>query len=261
MPEPGNPQSLNRFSYVLNNPLGYVDPTGFDPLDAAWEAAFRDKHGGRGPTDQDRRDRLFSLMFLGHGPGGEWTDDDWAFYAANRVDLWRGGPNVSWPGEIAAGIERFAVHVERLASYYKPHERNQFVAAFGFVFGGVPLGHYILSAWDMATPANCWTAYPPLFEGSEGWRPELVDDENPSHHYAGLFYMGYFFGASIGRAVNWLRDGPLSVTSEPDLVLGDLAADQGQMLAMHRYPMSRLGDVLRRYLNARDEIWPRGYPY
>jgi RHS repeat-associated protein len=28
VPEPGNPQALNRYSYVLNNPLKYTDPTG-----------------------------------------------------------------------------------------------------------------------------------------------------------------------------------------------------------------------------------------
>ena len=28
MPSPGNPQSLNRFAYVVNNPLGLVDPSG-----------------------------------------------------------------------------------------------------------------------------------------------------------------------------------------------------------------------------------------
>jgi hypothetical protein len=28
VPEPGNPQSLNRFSYVDNNPLKYIDPSG-----------------------------------------------------------------------------------------------------------------------------------------------------------------------------------------------------------------------------------------
>jgi RHS repeat-associated protein len=28
VPSPGNPQSLNRYSYVLNNPLKYTDPTG-----------------------------------------------------------------------------------------------------------------------------------------------------------------------------------------------------------------------------------------
>ena len=42
---PLNPQALNRYSYVLNNPLRYVDPTGHDTLvfevtftsDKAWE--------------------------------------------------------------------------------------------------------------------------------------------------------------------------------------------------------------------------------
>jgi len=28
VPEPGNPQSLNRYSYVYNNPLRYIDPSG-----------------------------------------------------------------------------------------------------------------------------------------------------------------------------------------------------------------------------------------
>jgi len=28
VPEPGNPQALNRYSYVLNNPLKYTDPSG-----------------------------------------------------------------------------------------------------------------------------------------------------------------------------------------------------------------------------------------
>ncbi|MCP4126048.1 MAG: RHS repeat-associated core domain-containing protein, partial [Gammaproteobacteria bacterium] len=31
VPEPGNPQSLNRFSYVGNNPIRYSDPSGHAP--------------------------------------------------------------------------------------------------------------------------------------------------------------------------------------------------------------------------------------
>jgi RHS repeat-associated protein len=34
VPEPGNPQSLNRFSYSANNPLRYIDPSGHDWLDS-----------------------------------------------------------------------------------------------------------------------------------------------------------------------------------------------------------------------------------
>ena len=32
VPEPGNPQSLNRYSYSANNPLRFVDPTGHLPI-------------------------------------------------------------------------------------------------------------------------------------------------------------------------------------------------------------------------------------
>ncbi len=31
VPEPGNPQSLNRYSYALNSPLRYNDPDGHCP--------------------------------------------------------------------------------------------------------------------------------------------------------------------------------------------------------------------------------------
>ncbi|MFH0769583.1 MAG: RHS repeat-associated core domain-containing protein [Chloroflexota bacterium] len=30
VPQSANPQALNRYSYVLNNPLRYTDPTGYD---------------------------------------------------------------------------------------------------------------------------------------------------------------------------------------------------------------------------------------
>jgi RHS repeat-associated protein len=33
VPEPGNPQALNRYTYVYNNPLRYADPSGHGPPD------------------------------------------------------------------------------------------------------------------------------------------------------------------------------------------------------------------------------------
>jgi RHS repeat-associated protein len=35
VPEPGNPQALNRYAYVLGNPLRYVDPSGHCPTPPA----------------------------------------------------------------------------------------------------------------------------------------------------------------------------------------------------------------------------------
>ena len=37
IPDPTNPQSFNRYSYVRNNPIGYKDPTGHDRCGAAGE--------------------------------------------------------------------------------------------------------------------------------------------------------------------------------------------------------------------------------
>jgi RHS repeat-associated protein len=36
VPNPGNPQSLNRYTYVLNNPLRYTDPTGHYIFEDTW---------------------------------------------------------------------------------------------------------------------------------------------------------------------------------------------------------------------------------
>ena len=41
IPNPYNPQSLNRYSYAYNNPMAYTDPTGHEPVKA--EAGEIDK--------------------------------------------------------------------------------------------------------------------------------------------------------------------------------------------------------------------------
>jgi RHS repeat-associated protein len=42
IPEPFNPQSLNRYSYCLNNPLIYIDPNGHTSEDSSWWNNFID---------------------------------------------------------------------------------------------------------------------------------------------------------------------------------------------------------------------------
>jgi hypothetical protein len=113
-----------------------------------------------------------------------------------------------WPNAIAPGLNRFIAHLQRLSTYYSPREENLYAQAIGFIWGGVPLGHADRATWQMATnPGVAWAENIPLFEGTEGWDQALVDDENPSHHYAGLFYLGYFYGPLLSCGGNWLRVG------------------------------------------------------
>ena len=54
VPAPANPQSLNRYSYVYNNPLGFVDPSGNSAewFNQAWRDEYRVDHGQYpGPSD------------------------------------------------------------------------------------------------------------------------------------------------------------------------------------------------------------------
>jgi len=45
---------LNRYSYVLNSPLNYVDPSGYSPCeDPYWATAFALEHDGQQPTAEN----------------------------------------------------------------------------------------------------------------------------------------------------------------------------------------------------------------
>jgi len=61
VPEPGDPQSLNRYSYVRNNPLRLIDPSGLDDCAAGdtqwwvdqwnWKNRWYEAHGYRWDGD------------------------------------------------------------------------------------------------------------------------------------------------------------------------------------------------------------------
>ncbi len=49
VPEPGNPQSLNRYAYVLGNPLYYVDPSGHRPCGPYCDVSEMSEDGSPSP--------------------------------------------------------------------------------------------------------------------------------------------------------------------------------------------------------------------
>jgi hypothetical protein len=228
IPDPANPQSLNRYSYVYNRPLIFVDPSGYDPIDAAWEEAFRAAYG-RDPTDADRQDYLFSLMFLGTGENGAWTAADWDYYHAHRDDLWAG---LSWRVHETAGFDRFTTHLARLGTHYKANEEDQFVRAVGLVWGGIPYAG--LTTWALAQ-AGAGHTLAQLYEGNAGWDERLVDDANPAHHWAGGFVAGWNFHEWGGKLFNTGREFLSWVLGQPgssmdDVWLGNIAAQEANAL-------------------------------
>jgi RHS repeat-associated protein len=62
IPDPGNPQSYDRYSYVLNNPVRFSDPTGHR---CAPEDECGTPHGDRSPVP---------LLIFRADPGQHWTD-------------------------------------------------------------------------------------------------------------------------------------------------------------------------------------------
>jgi RHS repeat-associated protein len=80
VPKAGNPQVLNRYSYALNSPLRYMDPSGHMVSDDPhWANAFEQAHG-YSPTAQDKIDADFAETHSGSGSNGQWTGADWTTY-------------------------------------------------------------------------------------------------------------------------------------------------------------------------------------
>jgi hypothetical protein len=66
---PSNPQALNRYSYVQNNPLKYTDPTGHWTVAVNFGGAFFGAVGGRGGFSIAFDDQG-NFAILGGGGGG-----------------------------------------------------------------------------------------------------------------------------------------------------------------------------------------------
>lgn len=235
VPSPGNPQGLNRYSYVYNRPLVLRDPSGYDPLGPAWTFRFWVAHGQL-PTDEDRQDRLFSLMFPGTGLLGIWTSKDWEYYHDHREALWGGEWN--WRVHEEPGLDRFLMHLARLSAYYLAGEEDEFVRAIGLVWGGISYKYGIATipttvALGIAGAGR--SDLLTLYEGNAGWDERLVDDRNPSRHWAGGFVAGWNFHEWGGKLFNTGREFASVVFNQPgasldDVWLGNIAAQEANAL-------------------------------
>ena len=205
MPGAGNPQALNRYAYVFNSPLGFVDPSGHDPLDAAWEAAWRASNCPTGNpsctiSDEARQYRLYSVTYAGPvSHGRSWTQADWEYMSANH--------NAEYADRSErTGLVDFRDALQRLASYYLPGEKQQFVSGIALLYAGWPYdptGNNIRDVGANFEQHRVWrghTGWPS--HGMLGFDPAFFErppnDEN-THHWAG----NLIFAFNVGRFGNW----------------------------------------------------------
>lgn len=96
IPEPGNPQALNRYTYVYNNPLGHLDPTGHDPVVTGNEDT-KERPEPKEPEPEDYNSQLsaqelYWLMyyqwFLGLLPQGTIWGPEYAMTQDVKAMLW-----------------------------------------------------------------------------------------------------------------------------------------------------------------------------
>ena len=191
VPEPGNPQSLNRYSYVYNNPYAYVDPSGYDPLDQAWRDSFYQQHG-RQAEWYDEMIRLYSIAGFGD------ESQFYSYYADGAVvpidvdtydmSFFLGfGTGRSW--------QQMPEILDRMAKHYGVHESRLFVHDLATLFAGFHTRSetdLTIALWRAARRQNrkVWVHL--------DWRnPGLdaewvgVDKDANIHHWAAFLALGY----------------------------------------------------------------------
>ncbi|MCC6189677.1 MAG: hypothetical protein IT318_11630 [Anaerolineales bacterium] len=131
MPEPGNPQAFNRYSFSLSNPLKYTDPTGHRPCELEcpgdwinpFEAMFGSAWYGPWGVEQQRANAARAeALVVGLGEfaaGVAWEPADWALTARDCI----AGQCNSWAIIFAALPllpSNLGKHVDEVFDYLKP---------------------------------------------------------------------------------------------------------------------------------------------
>ncbi len=268
--DPLNPQSLSRYSYVLNNPLNLIDPSGHNPLAALGGMIAGFLGGLFGAVGA-----FVSLVFAGFGElasftglpiviGGYSSAENHGF-SASIGGTFSDSSNVSRTGsqsnastvpesqrrqilrsfantmskEVAAGnktsLEALG-HIGDLAASFGT-DGETFVNDLGATLSGT-------STSNLRSP----TGGVPLFDAS-GFRADFQDRSNQVRHFTGALVAGASLGSIGGQLANTGRELTAFGTgafSRADISMGNAAARLGAGLASGRVSPSQFSAIVRR---------------
>ncbi|MFZ1630791.1 MAG: hypothetical protein WAV70_17920 [Anaerolineae bacterium] len=234
VPQPGNPQALNRYAYSANNPIKYRDPSGHIPCygdapdECSW-AGYKDQRVGA------RRHALrgYARFLEKRVQKGGMTSLD------AMIDLWG----------FAGLYGKDAVTTSEDVSYTLVGSGGTFTLLGGFILKGKEfLG---------GAPLNL-----PSF-GDTGFNRNYQDFHNQPYHFwanVNTTAQGGVLGEAIGRFANDLHEGwdPSEAlktlqergTSWEDYFLSLKGLEMGQMLRSGALTVDQAGSWMQTNLNA-----------
>jgi len=215
----GNSQSWNRYSYVENDPVNFVDPSGLLALSwVCWDVTTY-SHAANDPLNV-RTDTTTqcSAIWVGGGDGG----------GGIGVDF--GGAAVDPPNNGTGPCARMAARAQKIANkYFGNGTVKDFEKEFTALYLGMSLDSWI-SAAKMAAPGGTKNSSSPAEHGQGDFKPEFQDGMYPSpltdqvHHFA-AYFSGGINGQWTATAIHKALD-----DNSGDKLLGDAAYEIGASL-------------------------------
>ena len=182
IPNPANPQSFNRYSYVQNNPIRYTDPTGHKACGSI---------DGNGNCD-DTEEKVFKLL--------DYVDDH---ILNDRKEGLKGKHREDVLGAM--------IKVVNKASMIFGKDWNGFLDATTYVFTGYyGHGHEAMAAAGF--PGVFTDSFVGYFDGDTGFHPDFQDESNQARHFWAAFataadpYGDNPAGEASAHFGNWIHD-------------------------------------------------------